>query len=292
LKISLVINPVSGSNSSRLVKNIKNLIRRYASSAEVIITGKKGDAAAFSRELFGTDLIIVAGGDGTLNEVINGVLSRQKSEQAGKTAPLALIPLGTTNVMAKELGIPEEAEKAVHLAFNGAPKKISLGRINGHFFSLMVGIGFDGEAVSRAKNNIKKISGKGAYIYSGINALINYNPALIEVKTMDGVFTGHNAVIGNAHYYGGYFQVTPRANLTEPLLDLCLYKGDTRRDFLRFISGVLRKKHLGFKDVIYGKFSELEITSKGTVHVQADGDYFGILPVKIESVKDAISLIC
>lgn len=292
MKVSLIINPVSGNSSSRLVKNIKNLIERSTPSPEVLITEKQGDAAAFSMELSGTDLIIVAGGDGTLNEVINGVLSRQKSEPMRKIAPLALIPLGTTNVMAKELGIPEEAEKAVQLAFNGNPKKISLGRINGHFFSLMVGIGFDGEAVFRAKNNIKKISGRGAYIFSGINALINYNPHLIEVKTSSRVFTGYNAVIGNAHYYGGYFQVTPRANLTEPLLDLCLYNGGTRRDFLRFISGVLRKKHLGFKDVIYGKFSELEITSKGPVHIQADGDYFGILPAKIESVKDAISLIC
>lgn len=292
MKVSLIINPISGNSSIRLVKNIKNLIERNTPSPEVFITEKQGDAAAFSMELSGTDLIIVAGGDGTLNEVINGVLSRQKSEQVKKTAPLALIPLGTANVMAKELGIPEEAEKAVHLAFNGTPKKISLGKINGHFFSLMAGIGFDGETVFRAKNNIKKISGKGAYIFSGINALINYNPHLIEVKTSSGVFTGYNAVIGNARYYGGYFQVTPGADLKEPMLDLCLYNGETRRDLIRFISGVLRKKHLDFKDVIYGKFSELEITSKGAVHVQADGDYFGILPAKIESVKDAISLIC
>ena len=155
----------------------------------------------------------------------------------------------------------------------------------------MAGIGFDGEAVLRAKDSIKKISGKEAYIFSGINALIKYNPSLIEVKTSEGTFTGYTAVVGKAKCYGGNFHVTPQASLTEPLLDLCLFKGKTRKDLVRFIIGVIRERHLNFNDVFYGKFSEMEITSNEEVHVQIDGDYFGTLPAKIDVVKDAISLV-
>ena len=302
MNVNLIVNPIAGNKALRSIKNIEDLLRKKA-SVKTFITEKKGDAESFARESsleFNSKLktqnskllVIVAGGDGTFNEVINGILSSKESAAKKKIVTLAFIPLGTTNVLAKELNIPENVGKAVHLALTGTAKKISLGRINGRYFALMAGIGFDGEAVLRAKDSIKKISGKEAYIFSGINALIKYNPSLIEVKTSEGTFTGYTAVVGKAKCYGGNFHVTPQASLTEPLLDLCLFKGKTRKDLVRFIIGVIRERHLNFNDVFYGKFSELEITSNEEVHVQIDGDYFGTLPAKIDVVKDAISLVC
>ena len=287
---NLIVNPIAGNRASRSIKKILNLLEGKV-SLTTFITEKKGDAFVFSGGLFNTDLIIVAGGDGTFNEVVNGVLLSQKPVTGERNTCLALLPLGTTNVLAKELGIPEDIEKAVYLALTGTAKKISLGRINGRFFTLMAGTGFDGEAVLQFKETIKKISGTGASILSGINTLTKYNPPLIQVKTPEGTFAGYTAVVGNARCYGGYFQVTPRANLSEPLLDLCLFKGNTRKDLIRFVGGVIGKRHLDFSDVFYGKFSELEIVSKETVHIQIDGDYFGTLPAKLEVIQDAISLI-
>ena len=297
MNVNLIVNPIAGNKALRSIKNIEDLLNKKA-SLTTFITQKKGDAELFAKQISSqfsvpsSQLVIVAGGDGTFNEVINGILSSKESAAKKKIVPLALIPLGTTNVLAKELNIPENVGKAVHLALTGTAKKISLGRINGRYFALMAGIGFDGEAVLRAKDSMKKISGKEAYIFSGINALIKYNPSLIEVKTSEGTFTGYTAVVGKAKCYGGNFHVTPQASLTEPLLDLCLFKGKTRKDLIRFISGVIRERHLNFNDVFYGKFSELEITSNKEVHVQIDGDYFGTLPAKIDVVKDAISLVC
>ena len=297
MNVNLIVNPIAGNKALRSIKNIEDLLNKKA-SLTTFITQKKGDAELFAKQISSqfsvpsSQLIIVAGGDGTFNEVINGILSSKESAAKKKIVTLAFIPLGTTNVLAKELNIPENVGEAVHLALTGTAKKISLGRINGRYFALMAGIGFDGEAVLRAKDSMKKISGKEAYIFSGINALIKYNPSLIEVKTSEGTFTGYTAVVGKAKCYGGNFHVTPQASLTEPLLDLCLFKGKTRKDLIRFISGVIRERHLNFNDVFYGKFSELEITSNEEVHVQIDGDYFGTLPAKIDVVKDAISLVC
>ena len=103
----------------------------------------------FTKDIRNADRIIIASGDGTINEVINGIRNSQNRDLIN--TPVALVPLGTTNVLAKELGIPEKIEKAVDLALNGAAHKISLGRINGRCFSLMAGIGFDGETVLGVK---------------------------------------------------------------------------------------------------------------------------------------------
>ncbi len=319
MNVNLIVNPIAGSRASGSIKKIEALLKKNA-YVRTFITEKKGDAEAFAKEISlefrgdknlppypplakggqqGGSLVIAAGGDGTFNEVINGLLSANNSLADKEIPPLAFIPLGTTNVLAKELNIPENIEGAVDLALTGAPKKISLGRIviTRHsspitrYFCLMAGIGFDGETVFGVKNGIKKISGKGAYILSGISTLMKYNPPLIEIKTPAGIFTGYTAVVGKAKCYGGNFHVTPEASLTEPILDLCLFQGKTRKDLLRFISGVIRKRHLHFKDVFYGKFSELEITSNEEVHIQIDGDYFGTLPAKIDVVKDAVSLV-
>jgi diacylglycerol kinase (ATP) len=102
---------------------------------------------------------------------------------------------------------------------------------------------------------------------------------------------GYTAVIGNAKCYGGFFYVTPHASVTDDHLDICVFKGKTRANLLRFIIGVLRQKHLDFKDVDYVKASHMQIQSDSRVHVQIDGEYFGTLPVTIEVVRDAINVV-
>jgi YegS/Rv2252/BmrU family lipid kinase len=290
LGVNLIVNPIAGNKAYRSIERIKDLLSRHA-SINTFITQKRGDAFSFARDHADAELIIVAGGDGTFNEVINGLLSSKDESPVKDRCRLAFIPLGTTNVLAKELGIPEDIDKAIDLALTGSPRKISLGRINGHYFALMAGIGFDGEAVFRVKESVKKISGKGAYILSGIKTFIKYNPPLIKIKTPEGTLEGYTAIVGKSRCYGGRFKVTPLADITKPSLDLCLLRNNSRLALIRFIYGVLIKRHLNFKDIFYKKFSELEISSKETVYVQIDGDYFGTLPVKIDVVKDAINLI-
>ena len=289
MNVSLVVNPAAGSNTARSLDRISSLLKKKASLSS-FITEKQGDAFEFAQGSKKTDRIIVAGGDGTINEVINGLLSSDDPET--QEIPLAIIPCGTANVFAKELGIPEDIDGAVHRIFSGLVNKISLGLINGRYFSLMAGIGFDAETVLGVKNDfIKKISGKLAHVVSGLKVLIHHKPAPMRIITSDKELHGYTAVIGNAKCYGGFFYVTPDASVTDDHLDVCVFQGKTRLDLLRFVGGVLRHKHLDFKDVEYLKATELEITSDSTVHVQIDGEYFGTLPVKIEVIRDAINVV-
>ncbi|MBI4849944.1 MAG: diacylglycerol kinase family lipid kinase [Nitrospirae bacterium] len=289
MNVSLIVNPIAGNRAYRSIDKIERLLKQRASLTP-FITEKKGDAFQFAKSLSGVDRIITVGGDGTLNEVINGVLSPENTDPAN--VPLALIPLGTTNVLAKELLIPEDIEKAVELALTGTARNICLGRINGRYFASMAGIGFDAEAVLGVKNNlIKKISGKAAHVVSGFKVLTQYGPPLINIKTPENEFTGYTVVAGNAKNYGGQFSITPHASIIEPLLEVCIFKGKTRKDLLRFIIGVISGRHLKFKDVLCQKTSGLELTSGGEVHIQIDGDYFGTLPAKIDVVKDALNFV-
>ncbi|MBI5741690.1 MAG: diacylglycerol kinase family lipid kinase [Nitrospirae bacterium] len=289
MNVSLIVNPAAGNRAYRAIDRIETLLKKSA-RLKTFITQKKGDAFNFAKGLSGVDRIISAGGDGTFNEVINGVLS--SSNLRLTEIPLALVPLGTTNVLAKELRVSERIDRAVDLALSGDPRRVSLGRINGWFFASMAGIGFDAETVLGVRNNmIKKISGKAAHIVSGFRVLGRYGPSLIKIRYDGSELTGYTVIVGKASNYGGFFYVTPDARITEPYVDVCVFKGKTRKDILRFIFGVMRRRHLLFKDVSYFRTTGLEITSEGTVHVQVDGDYFGTLPAKVDVVKDAVSII-
>jgi diacylglycerol kinase (ATP) len=287
----LISNPVAKKTTRRKIERASRFLRSRGYEIESLLTKQKGDAEVFAREALGKSpsLIIAAGGDGTFNEVANGMV--------GSEVPLAIVPLGTTNVLAKEAGIPENVESALEVAVSRTPRSISLGKIvfthnsslvTRHFL-LMAGVGFDGEAVHGMNQTIKKIWGKGAYLYSGFRTLARFRPGRLTLAVDGKSYSGYSGIIGNAAKYGGNFRITPDARLTDPFLYLCLFEGRKRLDILRYVFGVTAGKHLGFRDVRYLRAEHVEID--GDAHIQTDGDYLGKTPAKIEIVRDALRLI-
>jgi diacylglycerol kinase (ATP) len=303
--IILISNPTAKRASGRKVAKASHFLKSRGYKVEVLFTEKKGDAESFARKAVdkSPSLIIAAGGDGTFNEVINGI--------AGSEIPMAILPFGVTNVLAKELGIPENVEGAMELAVNCTPKRVSLGKIvrsyeanennppfppllkvgegGFRYFCLMAGIGFDGEAVFGINKTLKRIAGKGAYIYSGIKTLFRFNPAELTFNIDGKTYSGYSAIIGKVAKYGGNFKVTPDARLAEPALYICLLKGKKRLDILRYVFGIITGRHLRFNDVEYIKARSIEIS--GNAHIQLDGDYFGMAPAKVEVVPDTLRLV-
>lgn len=289
--IVFIYNPIAKRASGRKILRASHFLKSKGYKVEILFTEQKGHAESLAREAIkeSPSLVIAAGGDGTFNEVVNGI--------AGSEIPMAILPLGTTNVLAKELGVPETVEGAMEVALSGTPKTVSLGKIYvtrhsslfTRYFLLMAGIGFDGEAVFRINETLKKISGKGAYIVSGFKTLSAFNPGKL-ILDMDGkTSSGYSAIISKAAKYGGNFKITPDARLTDPCLYICLFKGKGRLDILRYVTGIVAGKHLGFRDVEYVKAKNIDI--KGDAHIQIDGDYFGRSPAKIEVVPDVVRLV-
>ena len=306
--IFLIGNPAAGRNALRKINEAAAIIKNRGHDVQVLLTKKRGDAESFARQIsseagvqrlefknnssLGTChsslLVIAAGGDGTYNEVINGI--------ACTNIPMAILPLGTTNVLAKELNIPEDVEKAVDIALNGKIHTICLGKITSNppslltrHFLLMAGIGYDGETVYGIKKGLKRYSGKGAYILSGLKTLMRWAPDKLTF-TMDGKSCeGYSAIICKTSKYAGNFRIAPDADINKNNLYAFIMHSRNRLDILRYISGILTKKHLKFKDITYQQAENIEV--KGNAHIQIDGDYFGMTPARIEIVPDALRLV-
>ncbi|MGB9715481.1 MAG: diacylglycerol/lipid kinase family protein [Thermodesulfovibrionales bacterium] len=292
MKSSIVIfNPTAKRASKRALSKASELLRSKGYRVKILYSKNKGHAEVLAREAIKErpSLVIAAGGDGTFNEVVNGIV--------GSDIPMAILPMGTTNVLAKEIGVPENAEHAIEFALNRIPRTISLGKISithpssliTRYFILMAGIGFDGEAVFRIKDLIKRFSGKGAYIFSGFETLSSYKPDEMIIDIDGKTYSGYSVIVSNVAKYGGNFKITPDARLTDPSFYVCLFKGKRRIDILKYVIGIITGTHLKFSDVEYIKANHVRVNNDA--HIQIDGDYFGKGTAVIEIVPDALRLI-
>lgn len=295
--IILIGNPVAGGGAAFKIRKASDLLIRRGYDVRLMLTGRKGDGETFARDLSGQPvrMVLAAGGDGTYNEIANGLVHSR--------IPMAILPLGTTSVLARELDIPLAVKGAIDIALNGDIRTVHLGRITfpesniKRYFLLMAGIGFDAEATMRVDETLKKFTGKGAYLLSGLKTLLHYNPGGIALslgsEETDAArlpaISAHCAIIGKASRYGGSFKATPDARLTEPCFYVFITHGRTRRALLRYIAGIVTGRHLGFPDISYLKADR--ITVEGKAHVQIDGDYAGTTPARIEIERDALRLV-
>ena len=289
--IVLIANPAAKRASERKIRKAVELLKASGREVKVFLTGRRGDAEGMARKAAesGASLIIASGGDGTFNEVMNGI--------ANTDARMAILPMGTTNVLAKELDVPETVEGAIGVALKMRAHLVSLGRIDflsdsspaTRYFCLMAGIGFDGETVRSVSGVLKKYSGKGAYILGGVKTLMKYCPEPLTF-TVDGQrYTGYSGIIGKASRYGGNFEVTPDARLGNPDLYVFIMHGKKQFDLVRYTLGVLAGRHLGFKDITYRKAHSISV--EGNACIQIDGDYIGRTPAAITVAPDSLRLI-
>ncbi len=284
-RIRLIANPIAGGNARKKIDQAAAWLQSQGCQVEVLLTGARGDAREFARQAHqsGCDLVIAAGGDGTLNEVINGL--------APSPIPLAFVPLGTTNVFALEVGIPFDIEAACRIALQGQPRPVCLGLAGDTRFLLMAGIGFDADAVFRVSSRLKRRTGKFAYLVSAVSALLAGPFAPIEVQTEDGTrLTGYNLVVGNGRFYGGKFSITPGASLHDDTLEACLFLRPGRLRFLGSALKIALGSRLPAAEARIFKTRQLEVSGAGLA-VQIDGDFHGRLPMTIKALPGELRMV-
>lgn len=287
-KVFLIGNPIAGGGALRKIELAEKILRSKEIPLETYLTKKKGDAEDFARKIREKHnrnvLVLAAGGDGTYNEVVNGL--------AFSEIPLGILPMGTTSVLAKELRLPKKMDRAIELSLSGKVERINLGKIRNkdrtRLFILMAGVGFDGEAVLRVEEKKRVHQKKIAYILSGLSTLFKYSG--YELKILNGKSRkAHTAVVAKAACYGGSFKIAPDADLREPYFYVFLSKTKSKIGLLRHIIGILIGRHTKMKSTEYFKVDRLKI--QGDAPVQIDGDYFGRAPVEIKIVRNALSLV-
>ncbi|MBN1783190.1 diacylglycerol kinase family lipid kinase [bacterium] len=276
LRTKVFVNPDSKPGRiKRYLKPALSILRNNGFDLSVYFTKASGEIQSRAKQAVEDqyDAIIVAGGDGTLNEGINGILPSD--------VLLGILPFGGSNVLARELRIPLNPLEAATVIARKHTKRIDLGVINGRYFSMMASCGYDAYTISRTSRKIKRIIHRYAYVWAGIKDFFGYRPSNIHVDLDHGKTTdfGTFVVLGNTHFYGGFHQLTPFAEVDDGFLDVCVYKGKTQIGLMRFVLRMLAQKHLSMRDVRYYRTREVSLSAEVPTLVQVDGDILGHLPM-------------
>ncbi|MBD3313381.1 YegS/Rv2252/BmrU family lipid kinase [Candidatus Woesearchaeota archaeon] len=292
MKMLLIANPKSGKGAAqRVLPKVRDFFEKNYVELEIYLTKKQGDAinkakrAALSGKY---EVIIASGGDGTLNEVINGIMLSGKN----KKQKLGIIPLGTENVLARETKMPFNPIKAAQVIMEGNMIRMDVGKANKRYFFLMTGIGFDAHVATRVQPLLKRFMGSTAYTITAWNELFKYQHSDIDV-VIDGKkkASGSFVVIGNTKLYGGGLKMTPKASLQDGFLDVCIFKGKDVISFLRYGIGGLTEKHIKYSDIEYHKAKKVTVRSKPRALWHVDCEIGGKTPVEVRVIPKALNLI-
>ena len=292
-RATLISNPKTGRYGSRRLRSIEDVasqLRSLGIEVDVKLTAGPGEAAEIAARAArnGSSDVIVAGGDGTINEAIQGL--------AGTKARLAIIPRGTANVLARELNLPLDDEQATVVAARGNSRRVHLGVAIGEttgarrHFVLMAGIGLDASVVRRVQPRLKKRIGKGAFWISGLSHLANWNPLPFTLEIDNRKYSATFAAIGNAARYGGDLSITPGARIDEPEFEICIIDTLSRVRYLHLLSHALRagmprdKREVQF-------VKSASVKASGDAAVQVDGELIGQLPMRFEIAPESLEVI-
>jgi YegS/Rv2252/BmrU family lipid kinase len=232
--------------------------------------------------------VIVAGGDGTINEAIQGL--------AGTKARLAIIPRGTANVLARELGLPLDDEQATVVAAQGKSRRIYLGlaidetTLESRHFVLMAGIGLDASVVGGVQPSLKKRIGKGAFWISGLSHLASWNPRPFTLEIDGEKYEATFAAIGKSARYGGDLSITPGARLDQREFEICMIETTSRLRYLHLLSYAMRDgMPRNSPEVQFVK--AVSVKAYGDAQVQVDGELLGHLPMRFEIAPHSLEVI-
>ena len=290
-------NPLAGRGHGRRARQLEQARQILATAgieAELQSTTGTGAATELARRAVeqGRQLVIACGGDGTVNETVNGL--------AGSQVPLAVLPPGTANVLAKELGIPWDIPRAAGLIPRGTLQRIALGevvslptRATRRYFLCVAGAGPDGMMVYSLNPALKLRAGISAYWLEGFRQLFRYEFPRFLLTGADGERQATLVIVGRTKHYGGPFRITTEADLFEDRFELAVLTTRSALRYLSYLPAIWMDRLRGMRDVHFSKTASLrcEPLTDGTVYAQVDGEPFGRLPVEFNIVPDALTLV-
>ena len=250
------------------VRHLVSWVRDKGHLVEPLVTYEAGDAAAFAAEAArrGVDVVAAVGGDGTVNEVANGL--------DGYDVPLGVIPLGTANDFARQMGIPADADHAMDVILQRKPRRLDTASLNGRRFLNVSTAGVGAEATAETPAEAKESLGALAYLISGMRKLAELRPQTARFVGDGFEYAGEFLMfaVGLTRASGGGTMVTPMASATDGLLDLCIVEGMSRADFARIALRVKRGDHIGQEGVQYVQVRSVTIDAREPIAVNVDGE--------------------
>jgi YegS/Rv2252/BmrU family lipid kinase len=290
MNATVVFNPNAGRGiSNEAVHRVTAILEDAGWAVDTAMTCAPGDATRLARAAVeaGAGAVLAAGGDGTVNEVVQAL--------AGTQTALGYLPFGTVNVWARELGIPLLAEDAARALLEGRIETVDLGRANERYFLLMAGLGFDAEVVRRAEalERYKARTGILPYVAASMSAAVLYRGFDVELRYEDVIqrVEALMLVVGNTRLYGGRYYFTPRAVANDGWLDVCIVKGKGPLRLARQSLPLLVSGSVAYSDVEAIRVRDLIIRSDTPIPYQLDGELTGATPLHIRVAPHALRVI-
>ncbi len=289
----LIYNPVAGKlrgSGLRIINRAVEELDRQGIKARVVPTHGPGTATQIAEQAVrdDVDLVLVAGGDGTINEVANGMMYSQ--------VPLGILPAGTANVLAVELGMGTRIRDAVRAIPQCVPERISVGRVKtnrgSRFFLLMAGIGLDAHIVYNLNPGLKAFAGKLAYWIGGFGRL-SEPVGEFETVVNGRVLRCGFVLASRVKNYGGDLTIAPNASLLEHDFQVVLFEGRNPFRYLFYFLGVLLRILPTLRGINIERATTLELRAPtdSRIYVQVDGEFAGHLPADVEIVESALTLL-
>ena len=284
----LIVNPASRTLPSRdRIAIAPAWLRLHGWQVDTHWTDGPRHATELARQAAadGYDVVIAAGGDGTVNEVVNGIV--------GTGTALAVIPGGTANVWTREIGSPHHPGAVAALLERGHRRRVDLGLAGDRYFLLMASLGLDSTVAAMINAAAKARFGRAAYIARGMRELLRYRGVHAEI-----VAGGQTwrlplllALLGNTRSYGGLLAISHRAHADDGLLDLVLYPAAGLSGFTRHLAGTVVGRHDRRPGTIYRQVREAIVRTDPAVPVQTDGEVIGETPMRFAVVPSALTVI-
>ncbi|MEO6893371.1 MAG: diacylglycerol kinase family protein [Ktedonobacteraceae bacterium] len=287
----VIANPTAGSfaqQKSKLDDTLHNL-RQHGWKVDLKLTQAAGDASVLARKAVeqGANVVVSVGGDGTINEVIQ--------ELAGSETALGVLPGGTVNVWAREVGIPLDYAGAHEILLHGQTRRIDLGSVNGRYFLLMAGVGLDGEVAHVMETNKKSIKRLGylGYLllgtwvglgYPSFNARLHMNKRSVRIRALQ-------ITVGNTQLYGGTVKFTWQAKCDDGLLDVCVVRKQNMLGRLVVLWDFLLRRKQRRQWVRYETCRSVEVHTRDPLPIQLDGDAAGYTPATFTVMPGALKVI-
>lgn len=289
MHILLIRNDRSGTATRRAqFHNVVARLKDIGSKIEVLTPNSSSQTKTIATtvERSAYDVVIVAGGDGTVSSVVNGLVTIPKHLRP----PLAILPTGRGNDFAHALGLLS-GEDTLSAIIDDSRCNVDLGKTQSGVFLGVAGTGFDAKAARRAQTT-PLLTGRTLYTYAAIRTLLEFDNINAKIRFEGGSYQGTItlAAVGNNQRYGGGMYITPFAKLSDGLLDLCLVKDISRVDFLKMLPKVFTGKHLCHASVSYHQTPFVEISTAEPTEVFADGEFLQKTPITIRLLPQELEV--
>lgn len=288
-KVKLIYNPFSGENI--ILSKLDSIINIHQEAGYTIVPYRISkncsiDDAFLDIKEGGYQYILVAGGDGTVDSVVNTMA------RLGISLPIAILPVGTANDFSKFLGIPTDVEQACKQIVNSQVTTVDLGKINDKYFVNVASTGFFTDVSQKTDNNLKNSIGKLAYYLKGLEELPNFRPLKVKVESKEVSFEGNMylMLVFNGKTAGN-FNLATKASVEDGKLDVIIFKATKFYEVIPLLIKVFRGEHLDSENVIYFETEELFVECNEEIVTDIDGEKGPDFPLNIKCIKGGLKIL-